>query len=111
MKITIQQLEEPRLEFAKGSTDAEPKRALAANGPFGVDKTKPLSEIVCGIVALPSEIWPIRNWIERMHSRLVSDEKIYVAIESFPASNRPFTFASKSMRGSFELLIWISPNV
>jgi hypothetical protein len=90
MDITIHQLEEPRLEFAHGMTDQDPKRALTTNGPFGTDKTKPTSEIVCGIVALPTEIQPIKNWIERMHSRLISEEKNIHRYREFPGVEKAF---------------------
>lgn len=90
MEIAIHQLEEPRLEFAQGLIDTDPKKALSIAGPFGIDRTKPPAEIIVGIIALASEVQHIKKWVERMHLRLLPDEKNIKRYREFPGMEKAF---------------------
>jgi hypothetical protein len=90
MEIDVQQLKEPLLEFGNGATGVEPKVVIAASGPFGSNRNSAPTEITCGIVALPAEIMPIRNWISRMHTPLIGEEKNAQRYKDFPGLEDAF---------------------
>lgn len=90
MNIEIHQIKEPLLEFGSGATGFDPKVELAKSGPFGSQKGGSAARIVCGIVALPSEVEHIKNWIGRMHTHLVCNEKNIRRYREFPGITQAF---------------------
>jgi hypothetical protein len=88
MKIHINELPEPKLEFAGGVKAIDPKQALSAAGPFGCADS--IREIRLGLVCLPDEEYWIRTWVERMHNFISSDETNAKRFIEFPGLDKGF---------------------
>ena len=88
MKISVNQLNEPRLEFGNGIKAIDPKPALTAGGPFGsLDSVR---QIELGLVCFAEEEYWIRTWIERLHNLISSDETNAKRFIEFPGLDRGF---------------------
>ncbi len=68
MKIQIQDLGEPELEFGGGERSSDPKQILPKAGPFDSTFESGTKTIPLGLVALPSQVDSVRRWIERSYT-------------------------------------------
>jgi hypothetical protein len=96
MKIRIEDLGEPELEFGHGERSIDPKRILPHVGPFDSTFESGTKTITLGLVALPGEVDLVRRWIERMHRPLLNNETNVQRFREFPG-------AEKSFRARFEI--------
>jgi hypothetical protein len=96
MKISIEDLGEPDLEFGQGELHAEPKRVLPIAGPFASELDVEPKVIRLGLVALPSEVSPVYQWFEKMHSPMIGHETNALRFREFPG-------AQKALRCRFEI--------
>jgi hypothetical protein len=118
MKVRIEDLGEPELEFGQGETDKEPKRILPLAGPFASGLDIEPKVIQLGLVALPSEIAAVRRWFDRMHSPLLSQESNARRFREFPGVPKalrcrfeiPQQFIRKLNQRQYELIASRNPN-
>lgn len=96
MRISIEDLGEPELEFGQGELHKDPKRVLPLAGPFASELDVEPKIIRVGLVALPSEVAPVQRWFEKMHSPMMGHE-------SNVLRNREFPGVLKALRCKFEL--------
>jgi hypothetical protein len=90
MKMRIEDLGEPALEFGQRVLSQDPKRGLSDAGPFASTYIAGTKQIQLGLVALPSEIDHVRRWIERMHKLLLDDESNALRFSVFPGLEKTF---------------------
>jgi hypothetical protein len=93
MNLLIEDLGEPELEFGNGERDKDPKRILPVAGPFGSSQDIEPRTIQLGLVGLPDEINPVRQWIRRMHGPLISQETNALRFREFPGVRSAFRCA------------------
>lgn len=96
MKIKIENLSEPKLEFGDQTTGINPKEVLPKAGPVGAAAEKTPKIIRLGLVCLPSEETAVRQWFETLHRPLLNDESNVRRFREFPG-------AAKALRCSFEI--------
>lgn len=96
MRISIEDLGEPELEFGQGELHNDPKRVLPLAGPFASELEVEPKIIRVGLVALPSEVAPVQRWFEKMHTPMMGHE-------SNVLRNREFPGVLKALRCKFEL--------
>lgn len=91
MKIEIQDLGEPQLEFGSGGLSINPKDGLPVNGPFSSDigELEPRS-LRLGLVGLPDEITKARNWTTKLDRPILSRERNVRRFREFPGSGSAF---------------------
>jgi hypothetical protein len=88
MRIRIEVLKEPELQFGKNVTGWEPKKALVKGGPFfTIAETRPIR---LGLVALSEEIDPVRAWFRRMEGLVLSSETNVRRFREFPGTKQVF---------------------
>jgi hypothetical protein len=90
VKIRIEDLGEPELEFGGGERSIDPKQILPRVGPFDSTFDSTTKRISLGLVGLPSQINPARKWIERMHRPLVNNETNVQRFREFPGCEKAF---------------------
>ena len=90
MRMRIEDLGEPNLEFGERVLSKDPKRGLADAGPFASTYTPGTKQISLGLVALPSEVDAVRRWVERMHRLLLDDESNALRFCEFPGLEKAF---------------------
>lgn len=90
MKMRIEDLGEPDLQFGHGIIGKDPKQTLPVGGPFASNYESGTKTIKLGIVALPSEIDSVKRWIERMHRLLLDDETNAQRFREFPGVEKAF---------------------
>jgi hypothetical protein len=96
MKIHIEDLGEPDLEFGQGELHRDPKRVLPIAGPFASELDVEPKVIRLGLVALPSEVSPVYRWFEKMRSPMMGHETNALRFREFPG-------VQKALRCSFEI--------
>jgi hypothetical protein len=96
MKLRIEDLGEPELEFGCGELDKNPKNILPLAGPFASSLEIEAKTIQLGLVALPSEVDAVRRWISRMHTPLLNQESNVQRFREFPG-------VEKALRCRFEI--------
>lgn len=96
MKMLIRDLGEPDIEVGGGNAGNNPKSLLAKYGPIGSSLDTMQRPIQLGLVALPSEIGPVRQWFKRMERLLLDDESNALRFPEFPG-------VEKAFRCSFEI--------
>lgn len=96
MKISIEDLGEPDLEFGQGELHRDPKRVLPIAGPFASELDVEPKVIRLGLVALPSEVSLVYRWFEKMHSPMMGHETNALRFREFPG-------VQKALRCSFEI--------
>ena len=96
MKISIEDLGEPELEFGQGELHNDPKRVLPVVGPFASELELESKVIRVGLVALPSEVAAVHRWFEKMHSPMLGHESNALRFREFPG-------VPKALRCRFEI--------
>lgn len=96
MKIRIEDLGEPELEFGQGERGKEPKRMLPYAGPFASEIDIEPKVIQLGLVALPGEVSAVRRWFDKMHAPMLNQESNARRFREFPG-------VQKAVRCSFEI--------
>lgn len=91
MRLKIEDLGEPSLEFGQGETGISPKELLPLVGPFAseIDEIEPKT-IKLGLVSFPGEISLIQKWIEKMHSPLLTGESNVQRFKEFLGVEKVF---------------------
>lgn len=64
LKLKINVLPEPEVEFANGGTDVDPRRGLAVNGPVDDRGLRPIR---VGLVGLAEDVEAAKNWLLSLH--------------------------------------------
>lgn len=90
MKIRIEDLGEPELEFGRGARGVDPKYLFPRVGPFDSTFESGTKIIPLGLVALPSEIDAVRRWFTRMRQPLVNNETNAQRFREYPGVERAF---------------------
>lgn len=90
MKLRVEDLGEPMLEFRNGTEGKDPKRLLTEAGPFGAGVDGKIRSIRLGIVACESEVPLIEGWIARLSTLLVENETNVQRFRNFPGSAKAF---------------------
>jgi hypothetical protein len=88
VRIRIEVLPEPELQFGKGVTGWEPKKALVKGGPL-FESTE-IQTIRLGLVALSEEVQSVRSWFHRMEGLILSSETNARRFQEFPGSRQVF---------------------
>jgi len=96
MKLHVEDLGEPLLEFGNGVEGVDPKTTLAKAGPFGASGQSVPKTVQLGLVAPVLEADAVRLWIDKMGALLLDDE-------SNARRFRPFPGAPKALRCQFDL--------
>ena len=97
MKLDVQILKEPALEFGNGVQGVSPKDDMPIGGPFWTGHSGDgIAELPLGLIAPESQIEPILRWFERMDDFLASEERNSMRYRPFPGLRRAmrvkFTF-------------------
>ena len=88
MRIRIEIIDEPELEFGKKVIGWEPKKGLVKGGPlFATAETHPIR---LGLVALSEEVDLVRAWFSRMEGLVLSNETNVQRFGEFPGTRRVF---------------------
>lgn len=87
MKIRVTQIPEPKLHFGENFTTVDPKEGFSRGGPFFAQQNK---EIRLGLVALKSEVAPIKRWIERLQRPILSEESNALRFKEYPGADAAF---------------------
>lgn len=95
MKIDIQILPEPLLEFGGGVKGESPKQTLPKAGPFLVGHGSSAATIRLGLIAPASQLDPIFAWFEKMKRMLVSNEKNALRYPRFDGVEKALRVAFK----------------
>lgn len=119
MKMRIEDLGEPDLEFGNAAFGKDPKRMLADSGPFGVDPREGNSTIKLGLVGLPTEVPLVLAWLRQMHSLLLEDESNIRRFHEFPGVEKSFrckfvipdAFVRELDQNEFDICMAQSSNV
>lgn len=90
MKIRIQDLGEPDLEFGQLVRGRNPKDILPLAGPFASSIETATKTIKLGLVCLPSEVAAVKSWFERMHKPLINNESNVQRFREFPGVEKAF---------------------
>jgi hypothetical protein len=96
MRVRIEDLGEPELEFGGGETDKNPKKILPLAGPFASSLDLEPRTIELGLVALPGEVEAVRRWVKRMHQPMLTQESNAQRFREFPG-------VSQALRCRFEI--------
>ncbi|MCI0390767.1 MAG: hypothetical protein MOB07_18635 [Acidobacteria bacterium] len=88
MKIRIEELGEPELEFGGRSSGINPKLALPDQGPLKASGEKGVRTISLGLVCLPSEEKAVRRWFELMHKPLLNNESNVRRFKEYPGAEK-----------------------
>src|SRR6266700_5996455 len=84
MKIEIQILPEPMLEFGGNKRGESPKQMLPKAGPFLVGQGDGVVTIPLGLIAPKAEVPRVMTWFEKMKRLLVSNESNALRYPRFP---------------------------
>jgi hypothetical protein len=90
MKMRIENLEEPDLEFGQGAVGKNPRTVLPHNGPLSSTYEEGVKTFQLGLVALPSEVTAVRDWVRRMHQPLLTPESNAMRFAEFPGVGPAF---------------------
>lgn len=90
MRMRLEDLGEPQLEFGGGACGVDPKGVLPDAGPFGATFESSTKTIQLGLVSLPSEVDAVRRWFARMHKLIVSNETNAQRFGEFPGVEKAF---------------------
>jgi hypothetical protein len=90
MKIRIEDLGEPELEFGKQISGTDPKVMLPKGGPLGTSLETGVKPIQLGLVCLPGEELAVRRWFDSMHKLLLNDESNARRFHEFPGVEKAF---------------------
>jgi len=90
MKIEIQILPEPMLEFGGGMRGESPKQTLPKAGPFLVGPGEGIVTMPLGLIGPKSEIPKVVDWFEKMKRLLVSNESNALRYPRFPGIEATF---------------------
>jgi hypothetical protein len=88
MKIRIEELGEPELEFGGCSSGINPKLSLPDQGPLKASGEKGVRTIPLGLVCLPSEEKAVRKWFELMHKPLLNNESNIRRFKEYPGAEK-----------------------
>lgn len=89
MRIEIENLSEPALEFGGGLCGVNPKETLPKAGPFWAGSASgEMPTVALGLVAPESEVSMIYAWFERMRRLLIENESNALRYPPFPGVER-----------------------
>jgi hypothetical protein len=89
MKLAIENLKEPLLQFGRGQLSADPKRGLTSGGAIGCENRGRI-QIDLGLVGPKSEIEKAAYWLSRLSQLLLDDESNIQRFHEFPGSGQVF---------------------
>lgn len=90
MRIRLQSLAEPLLQFGDAVTASEPKRGFLKGGPWSALSVGGERAIQLGLVGLASEVALVRPWLARLKDLIVADESNIRRNPQFPGSRKAF---------------------
>jgi len=90
MKMRLEDLGEPRLEFGYRTYGVDPKYVLSEAGPLSSIQESGTKTIELGLVCLSGEVDAVRRWFARMHRLIVSNETNALRFREFPGVEKAF---------------------
>ena len=90
MKMLVTDLGEPKIEVGNNQSGPNPKTLLSDFGPIGANGDSSSKVIEVGLVALKSEVAPVRQWFQRMRRLLLDDESNAKRFREFPGIEKAF---------------------
>lgn len=90
MRLRVDIIPEPSLQFGSGLIGTEPKKALSIGGPWTPTGVRTQRTFRLGLVGLKTEFEPILKWFTRMERLIVTDESNAARNPAFPGSRIAF---------------------
>jgi hypothetical protein len=91
MRIEIERLREPALQFGGGETGEDPKRLLIKAGPFSAHGRGDVRTIRLGLVTpAHQDVELVQAWLRRMDGLLVAKEPNSKRFPNFPGLSKTF---------------------